>query len=227
MSSSYNSRAGQPILDVEAFIYRDSFGDLATTADAQIELATEQGDAKSSNAGNVPRISEEEITRLVSEARAEGMAEGTRLAESRFREDLAKERERVARTISEFQQQRADYYSKVESELLHLALAIAAKILHRESQIDRMVVAGLVKVMLERLQQDTKVIVRVRPEDAESWRHYFREQTNLQVVDDFSLEPKACLLETELGTADMSLDAQLKEVERGFFDLLAQNPEPK
>jgi flagellar assembly protein FliH len=67
----------------------------------------------------------------------------------------------------------------------------------------------------------------VRPEDAESWRHYFRDHTHLQVVEDFTLEPKACLIETDLGVADLSLDAQLKEVEQGFFDLLAQRPEPK
>lgn len=226
MSTSYNNRASQSILDVEAFIYRDTFGGLPAT-NALVDSQAEQGDANPDKTSNLPRISEEEISSLVSQARQEGLAEGTRLAESRFREDLAQERERVDRTISDFQRQRADYYSKVEGELLHLALAIAAKILHRESQIDRMVVAGLVKVMLERLQQETKVSVRVRPEDAEGWRQYFREQSNLQVVEDVSLEPKACLLETELGIADMSLNAQLKEVERGFFDLLAQNPEPK
>ena len=127
----------------------------------------------------------------------------------------------------EFQKQRADYYSKVETELVHLALAVAAKILHRESQVDRMVVAGLVKVMLERLQQSSTVIVRVRPEDAENWRHYFIGHPNLQVVEDSTLEPKGCRLETELGIADMSLDAQLKEVEQGFFDMLARKPEVK
>ena len=108
-----------------------------------------------------------------------------------------------------------------------MALAIAAKILHRESQVDRMLVAGLVKVMLEKLQQNTKVIVRVRPEEASGWRHYFVEEANLQVVEDHSLQPNDCMVETELGTADMGLDAQLKEIEHGFFDLLAQRPVPR
>jgi flagellar assembly protein FliH len=90
-----------------------------------------------------------------------------------------------------------------------------------------MVVAGLVKVAVERLQQKTKIVVRLRPEDAESWRHYFRDLTNVEIMEDSALEPKACLLETELGVADLGLDAQLKEVEQGFFDLMAQRPEPK
>ena len=81
--------------------------------------------------------------------------------------------------------------------------------------------------MIDRLQQKTNIAVRVRPEEAESWRHYFRDQSDLKVVEDFTLEPKACMLETDLGVADMGLSAQLKEVEQGFFDLLAQRPEPK
>ena len=165
------------------------------------------------------------MSRLVSQAQAEGLALGERQAAARFEEELARERSRVAALTLEFQKQRADYYSKVETELVHLALAIAAKILHREAQVDRMVVAGLVRVMLERLQQNSNVIVRVRPEDAPNWRRYFDGQANVQVVEDATLEPKACLLETELGVADMGLDAQLKEVEQGFFDLLARKPE--
>jgi flagellar assembly protein FliH len=33
-----------------------------------------------------------------------------------------------------------------------------------------------------------------------------------------------CRLETELGSTDLTLEAQLKEIEQGFFDLLAQKP---
>jgi flagellar assembly protein FliH len=44
------------------------------------------------------------------------------------------------------------------------------------------------------------------------------------VVEDGQIERGGCILETELGTANFSLDAQLKEVEQGFFDVLAQRP---
>jgi flagellar assembly protein FliH len=191
--------------------------------------AVSAGPSEESNAGAdlAPRISQEEISRLVAEAHAQGLTQGRSQAAAHFDEELTRVRQRVADLISEFQQQRKDYYSKVELELVHLALAIAGKILHREAQVDRMVVAGLVKVMIDRLQQRTNIAVRVRPEDAESWRHFFHDNPNLKVVEDFTLEPKACWLETELGVADMGLDAQLKEVEQGFFDLLAQRPEPK
>ena len=84
-------------------------------------------------------------------------------------------------------------------------------------------VAGM-EVMLDRMQQGTKAIIRIRPEDALSWRHYFNTNADLEIIEDTTLEPGACKIETELGIADMGLDSQLKEVETGFFDLLAQRP---
>ena len=211
---------------VEAFLYLDTVG-MGTAAELRAASSGEAGEEKAATADKTARLSQEEMSALIAKAAAEGLAQGERQALARHENDLEQERKRVADTIVEFQRQRTDYFAKVEIELVHLALAIAAKILHRESQVDRMVVAGLVKVMIERLQQKTKIIVRLRPEDAESWRHYFRDNANVQVVEDLALEPKACRLETELGIADLGLDAQLKEVEQGFFDLLAQRPEAK
>jgi flagellar assembly protein FliH len=210
---------------VETFLYRDTNG--AQSSPVPALFSAESAVEKASKADNSVRFGQEDVARLLAEAQADGIAKGERQARVRFEEELGHERKRLAELTMEFQKQRADYYSRVETELVHLALAVAAKILHREAQVDRMVVAGLVKVMLERLQQNSNVIVRVRPEDAENWRHYFTGQANLQVVEDATLGPKACLLETELGVADMGLDAQLKEVEQGFFDLLARKPELK
>jgi flagellar assembly protein FliH len=170
------------------------------------------------------RISEKELSRLVSEARAEGFREGQNEARNKCDLEMAAQKQLIDGALASFDQERAAYYSRVESQLVHLALAIAAKILHREAQVDRMVVAGLVKVVLERMQQTTKAVIRIRPEEALSWRHYFNTNPDLEIVEDASLEPNACRIETELGIAEMGLEAQLKEVEAGFFDLLAQRP---
>lgn len=174
--------------------------------------------------GNSPGPSQEELTRLISEARACGLREGESQARQGFDEKLAEQQKLICDALLSFQQERAMYYSKAEEQLVQLALSIARKILHREAQVDRMVVAGLVKVMLERMQQGTKAVVRIRPEEAFTWRHYFNTNPDVEVIEDPKVEPGACKIETELGIADMGLEAQLKEVEHGFFDLLAQRP---
>jgi flagellar assembly protein FliH len=209
--------------DVEAFVYQDPCG-----TEVAPPPPTPPPEERPKEPGimidRVPRISEQELSRLLAEARSEGISEGEQRARASFAEDLARERKRVSDTVAAFQEQQSEYYSKIEVELVHFALAIAARILHREAQVDRMVVAGLVKVMLEKLQKGSRVMVRVHPEEAGSWQHYFHDNTDLRVVEDSSLQAGDCVLETELGTTEMGLDAQLKEIEKGFADLLAQRP---
>jgi flagellar assembly protein FliH len=133
----------------------------------------------------------------------------------------------IAASVREFEVQRADYFSRVEAEVVQLSLAIAAKILHREAQVDPMLVATLVRMAAEKLREGSRVVIRVAPRRVAQWREYFATQTSsaaLEITGDAELSEQDCLLETELGTAHFGLDAQLKEVERGFFDLLALRP---
>ena len=221
MSTLSSGAASAQRAEVEAFVYQDT----ETLPGVETpKPADERPQEKVIVRDSAPRSNEEETARLVADARAEGIREGDRLARAGFQEELGRERARVAEVIAGLQQEREEYYSKVEVQLVHFALAIAAKILHREAQVDRMVVAGLVKVMVEKLQQGTRVTVHVHPEAAEGWRHFFHENSTMQIVEDLSLKPTDCVFETELGTAEVGLDAQLKEIEKGFFDLLAQKP---
>jgi len=225
MSMSSSNPAGvAPAIDVESFVYKNTGSELAPGVAPSLGEGLAARNPKNDGA---PRISEHELSKIMSEARAEGVREGERQARAIFEEELAQQHRRLMEALSAFEQERGQYYSKVEVELVHFALAIAARILHREALVDRMVVAGLVKVTIEKLQQGTKVLVRVRPEEAERWRNYFHGNDHLEIVEDSALEPRDCKLETEIGTTDMGLDAQLKEIEQGFFDLLAQRPQPK
>jgi flagellar assembly protein FliH len=220
MSMSSSGAATAPALErVSDFVYQTPGSEISNASDEK-----DPSNTATEAAENFPRISEQDLARLVSEARAAGFREGQAEATTRFEQQLAEQSKLITGALSSFEEERAKYYAKVETQLVHLALAIAGKILHREAQVDRMVVAGLVKVMLERMQQTTKAIIRIRPDDALSWRHYFNTNPDLEVIEDPTLEPNACTIETELGVAEMGLDAQLKEVENGFFDLLAQRP---
>jgi len=171
------------------------------------------------------------IDQRIAEAHAQGVREGMMQAQQTLGKQLESERATIAATVQGFEKQINDYYAKVEVELVHLALGIATKILHREAQVDRMVVAGLVKVALEKLQQGTRVTVHVRPERVTPWIQYFQEnmagRIHVEVKPDPSLAANNCILETELGTTELGIETQLKEIEKGFFDLLAQRPEAK
>jgi len=210
---------------VEAFEYLEPGRVNPTAATSAVESRV------TSQNGPAGRETSDQLDLKLAAAHAEGIREGLQQAQESFDKQLTEERTRVAEALRAFAQKTNEYYSRAEIELVHLALAIAAKILHREAQVDRMLVAALVKVAMEKLQHGTTATVRVRPEEVGDWNRYFEGNANreirLEVKADPLVEAHNCILETELGTTELGLDAQLKEIEQGFFDLLAQRPDQK
>jgi len=171
--------------------------------------------------------SPEEVAKLVAHARAEAAAETERRMRSELDVRLAEQTAKIRQALELFQTERQDYFARVESDVVHLALGIAAKILHREAQVDPMLIAALVRVAVEKMHDGSSVSVRVASGEAERWRDSMADLSNgcaVEIVEDPHMGAGDCLLQTDLGSANFSIDAQLKEVEQGFFDLLAQRP---
>jgi flagellar assembly protein FliH len=164
---------------------------------------------------------------MVHQARAEAQSQTERRLKEEYEQRAISEGARIRETLEVFAKERAEYFVRVEAEVVHLALAIAGKILHREAQVDRTLLAALVRVAVENMNAGSSVSVRVRPEESAHWRKCLNQGSNdkgITVIEDSSLDSGACVLETQLGSTDFSIDAQLKEVEHGFLDLLAQRP---
>ncbi|HEY4356729.1 MAG TPA: FliH/SctL family protein [Acidobacteriaceae bacterium] len=177
-----------------------------------------------------PGIPAQEVEEMLARARAEAIAETEKRLSEQMEARSLDDATKVVRTLDQFAVQQKTYFSSLENEVVHLALAIAGRILHREAQVDTMLVAGLVHVALEKLQNGSNVTVRVGPNEGAKWRTYvadLKKEMNISVIEDSDLAPRDCVLETELGSADFSIESQLKEVERGFLDLLALRPPSK
>jgi len=161
-------------------------------------------------------------------ARQEGRKEGEMQARAEFEKHVAAIRDEVRAALAGFAQERARYYQQVEGEVVRLALSVARKILHREAQIDPLLLAGLVRVALEKIAAGTKVSLRVSPQQVSEYRGYFARHLEPhevpEVVEDPELETDRCVLQTSLGATDLGLDIQLKEIEHGLLDLMAHQP---
>jgi flagellar biosynthesis/type III secretory pathway protein FliH len=174
-----------------------------------------------------PGVSVEKMNEQLHLARAEAVAATEARLKLEYEAGIAAEAEKIRNALEDFQEERQDYFAKVEAEVVQLALAIAAKILHREAQVDPMLMAALVRVAIDKLHDGSSVSVRVAPAEAGKWRAFLSNPLNgltIEIVEDVQLGASDCILETELGSANFSVDAQMKEVEQGFFDLLAQRP---
>ena len=226
---------------VRSLVYRDLASKGSTSGHKVSGLAApssaDHGPAESAPAdlagsdAHPPRaeveMSHQELARRIQQERAEAVREAEQRIRREYEGKLEAERTLVRTAIADFAQERDQYFGRAEAEIVQLALAIAAKILHREAQVDPMLLASLVRIAVEKLRKGSSATVRVGKGKGERWRIFFAEPVagvRVKVEEDAALSDQDCLLETELGMANFSLEAQLKEVEHGFFDLLALRP---
>jgi len=160
-----------------------------------------------------------EIQARIEAARKESREKAREEWEDELEKRVAEERSRVDRVCEEFVQERQKYFADVEAEVVRLALAIAARVLHREAKIDPLLLAGVVRVALEKVAEGSATVLRVPVEEVEMWR-----RVASSVEGDVRMKPGECVLETSVGKVELGVSAQLEEIERGFFDLLQQRP---
>ena len=176
----------------------------------------------------------QDSTEKMRRIQAECFEQGRKTAEERMRAELQsaidQRRRQAQKTIEDFARERQNYYQRIEPEVVQLALAIARKILHREAQLDPHALAGMVRVALEKLDAGTEVHLHVHPRDATEWRHYFACQMHDAAVPEVHEDPELgageCRIETSMGATQIGFESQLKEIETGLLDLLAERPAP-
>jgi flagellar assembly protein FliH len=185
--------------------------------------------------GNDHSRREVAIRTAIESARQEGLQagerEGRRVARAELEDvmslSLARERQRIAEAVNQFRTVRDRYFTEIEQEVVKLALAIAARVLHREAQVDPLLLTGVVRVALEKMADRSGVVLRVAGEDVEAWERVFHAteaSERPRVSGDARLERGECLLETKMGTVELGVHVQLEEIEKGFFDLLRHRP---
>jgi flagellar assembly protein FliH len=152
----------------------------------------------------------------------EGRAAEREAQQSAHAAELERLASGLAQLTGEFSAESSRYFERVEQEAARLSLAIAARLLRREAQVDPLLLLGAVRVALGQLSASTAVRLRVPSADAELWKGAVallpNRDVKLQIVADDDLCLGDCLIETELGSADLGVRGQLGEIEREFFN---------
>jgi flagellar assembly protein FliH len=172
------------------------------------------------------KLQEQQTAAQLDAARREARAESRREWEEELEERVAMERARVMRAWEEFGKERARYFADVEAEVVKLALAIAARVLHREANLDPLFLTAAVRVVLEKVADNSAMELRVPAAEVERWKDVIatESESRVRLVGDERLSAGECILETSVGRVELGVKAQLEEIEKGFFDLLQQRP---
>lgn len=162
-----------------------------------------------------PDVSAQHLAALERDAFAKGFAQGERAGN----EAAAKRGEamlrRLAQTLDELTALRAEMIRETEQQMVRLALAIARRVLHREVSLDQDLLIAMARVALDRLGESARVTIRLHPEDYEataSGRAAEWTGTQVTVSADARVPRGGCRVESDCGSLDAGVDAQLQEI---------------
>ncbi|NLY41503.1 MAG: HrpE/YscL family type III secretion apparatus protein [Desulfovibrionales bacterium] len=115
-----------------------------------------------------------------------------------------------------------EFIENIESTLVHVVSQAIRKIIGEMDDAERIV--RVVRTALLTVRNQQHVTIRVAPADAEAVRVALAGflqsspggKSFLDLIPDARLDKGACLLESELGVVDASLETQLKALENAF-----------
>lgn len=154
---------------------------------------------------------------------AEASAEVTRQQgyDEGYQEGLAAYTEQTTRALLQLKESEA----AIEGEFIKLVRACVEKVLGQEIKLNPDAVTGIVRMALQDARQQREIIVRVHPDDVESLNKNKRKLLEVlaranavEIREDQTIARGGCIVMTELGMIDASLNRQLDAIAAAIDD---------
>jgi flagellar assembly protein FliH len=195
-------------------------GDPSSAATPMLwRMVAAASDPRRNSHGDAEREAARKLDQARREAYAEGLATGRQQAEEQFRPAV----QGLAETLDTLARLRENIREETIQDLVHLAVSIAARVIHREVAVDPDALAGLIQAAFSKLQSREINRVRMHPTMEPLVRKLLEQAgapKNLVLVADPNLKPAEVFFETSQGVLDASVETQLREIERGLIDKL-------
>lgn len=156
-------------------------------------------------------------------AKEEGYRYGESLAQQHYNDLLAEAQEFRDRSRSDYEETLAS----LESEIVNLALNIAAKIVGEEIRSNEAAILSIARQTIASCCNPDRVILKVSSDDydyvvenEEKLRSMVKDLNELQIRRDATLDKGSCVIDTGFGQVDGSPDIRLENIKQAFFEIL-------
>ena len=174
-------------------------------------------------------MTEEDLDQQLRDAFNSGLQEGKNLAE-RGLVNVFRSLRGAAEGIRNL---RDKVMRESEDELLNLVMMVSRKVILREARADRSILESMIRSAVAGLSERDRITVRLNPDDyamiTSGHGEFFRQELKsdqMRFNADAAVLPGNCQIDTEMGTMDASIDAQLDEILRRLFEERSQAPAP-
>ncbi len=151
-----------------------------------------------------------------------GLSEGEAAGARKAAEKVDRALEKMARSVADLASCRDRFRREAEQDVVMIAIAVARRVLRREVTVDQEAILGLVKVAMEKVNLREVHQVRVHAGDVDALRKHLERigaPAAIRVEVDPGIERGGMIFETARGNLDVSIETQLRQIERGFTDL--------
>jgi len=174
-------------------------------------------------------MTEEELDQQLRDAFNSGLQEGKNLAE-RGLVNVFRSLRGAAEGIHDL---RDKVMRESEDELLNLVMMVSRKVILREARADRSILESMIRSAVAGLSERDRITVRLNPDDyamiTSGNGEYFRQELKSDQMSfkaDVAVLLGDCQIDTEMGTLDASIEAQLDEIHRRLLEERSQGPAP-
>jgi len=181
-------------------------------------------DAVRGEAAKLLNDAQKEASALRKKAEAEGRREGLAAIEQMAGERLAQElttlRPALQQAVREIRDAKQAWLRQWEESAIHVAAAIAARLIRRELSRDPQITVTLVREALELAAGSAELKIRLNPGDHANLhgqvQSVVRELAPLaeaELIADASVTAGGCRVETRFGVIDQQFESQLARIE--------------
>jgi len=206
--------------------------------DKELEISQDIIHKAKENAALIKREAELEAERIIEEAKRnadllmaevkqkakeEGYRLGEEQAQQHYSDLLAEAQEFREKSRKAYE----DTLASLEHDIIDLVLDIASRVVGDEIRNNREAIMGVVKETILSCCNRENIVLKVSAEDydyvaanEDVLRMSIKGLNDLEIKKDASLEKGSCVIETEYGSVDGSVNIRLESIRRAFFELL-------
>ena len=190
-----------------------NFADMATQASHYLEKVRTE-------AAKIVAEARQEREAVRERARQEGRQAGREEIEEMIRQQLGTVLPALGETVREIQHAKQTWLAHWESSAVHVAAAIARRLIRRELERDPEIALELIREALDLATGSSELRIHLNPDDhrrigkhAEMLVKELAPLAAAELIADPEITPGGCRLETRFGVIDQQFEAQLKRIE--------------
>jgi len=124
--------------------------------------------------------------------------------------------------IKGIEEEKCKMIAEGKREIVKVAMAIAKKIIKRETQIDPDIILRVAESAFKQIIDAKKIVVKVNSEDKKKIKEMIdlkKEGSDIRIEEDGKVQRGGCLIITDKEIIDAQIDHQIKEVERALTEI--------